>query len=636
MANLFRHLLILVGLYVVSSKPTFSEKYGDLIHTRVGELFRRVEAMQVKKDEPFIPPLLWEKHKGMYESDIKFYFHGHLDLYLFREAFKVYDDNMFNTAWITQCLLEAYMYGNSPKPSDEQIFSSVKSIKEYHNKNLNYSNSLMTFWPQQYNETTKTWVSYPVNLHNFFELAGDFNATFLETILKDLGFADLASIMERLMKSRDGYLRAFLIPPDFDDTFVNVGLGSLLTEAAADFPQSHQQWLSQNTNLTSVFDGLKKYAYRPLSKNDAVNTIDCRTYFYLRHFLEKQVDDKQDIALVPTWIQDLNEVQTMGPKGVDMPFNINNVDATVAANGVFGITSSILSGLVDPNLLHDQDLMQIYLNTSNLLAHMINYNFSSRPDLALLYYPSAFEFYWFVARTYAELQRSTKKGPLPYPVMDFVRDSLGEVLKGTMTEAVLNASIPNGDSQVYFDDFVGDGDLDSNNKTIIRGEDRLFTTAMAINALITTWTTFDKDSRHLVWEKDVPKEVRETVEKAANFLVHNMFSFKPWNAFFSGSVKGTTTFPLYPVNRVSIKVRKSADYTNKGLTPEAVRIYGMQGVIPESAYQELLKEKWFINAPLDFHGYNGYPDYWPFWCSEAYTYVTSMLALAKVSNSVDL
>ena len=97
-------------------------------------------------------------------------------------------------------------------------------------------------------------------------------------------------------------LRSFVIPPDFDDAFVNLGLGALLSETKQDFPASHAQWMSQNTNVTSVFDALKKYAYRPMSSNDAVNIIDARTYFCLRHFLEDAVKNKDEIALIPTWV----------------------------------------------------------------------------------------------------------------------------------------------------------------------------------------------------------------------------------------------------------------------------------------------------------------------------------------------
>ena len=66
-----------------------------------------------------------------------------------------------------------------------------------------------------------------------------------------------------------------------------------------------------------------------------------------------------------------------------MPFDINNIDVSVAANGVFGTTSAILNGLVDADILDDSDIRQIYQNSSSLIECMIETNFSSRHDLAL-------------------------------------------------------------------------------------------------------------------------------------------------------------------------------------------------------------------------------------------------------------
>ncbi|KAL3861277.1 hypothetical protein ACJMK2_007320 [Sinanodonta woodiana] len=609
---------------------------ADPLDTTIQRLFDKIYSLQVKRDEPFIPPLFWEKHKGMYESDVKFYFHGGPDMTLFRHSFKVYDDNMFATSWITSCLLEAYKFGNGPKPSEEQIVSAVASLKAYQDKNLNYTNSLMAFWPQHYNSTSKTWVSYPDNLHNFFEIVGDFNWTKVEDFLKKLGFSDVALIMERLLAVRTMYLGAFLLPPDFDDTFVNLGLGSLLSSLADDLPQSYEQWRSQNTNISSIFSALKRFAYRPLSNNYAVNLIDERTYVFLRFFLEKLQNDNEDIALIPTWVQDLKEEEVWAQRGVHIPGNTNNVDVTVAANGVFGITSAILNGLLEPEILDDPEMQQIYLNTSSLIGFMISTNFSARRDLALLYYPSEFEFYWFVARTYAELRQFSKKGSLPHPVMKRVEDYLGESLKTNMTATILNAVISDGNTMIYFDDFLGDGDLDANNKTVKYAEDRLYTTAMAVNALITTWTVYDEKTKSLIWDKDTPTEVHHTIEKSANFLVNNVLdsNLKPWNAFFSGSIKGPTTYGGYPLNMM--------EFFNGTVIPGDVHQFhyyensaiGVQGIIPETEYQELLKEKWFGRLPItEFHGFNAYPDYWPFWCSEAYTYVTSLLALAKFKNA---
>ncbi|KAH3781357.1 hypothetical protein DPMN_159184 [Dreissena polymorpha] len=153
----------------------FSVNGGNLnrddVKNTVNSLFKKVTSEQVKHDSQFVPPVFWEKKRGMWESDVRFYFHGHEDLFLMREAFSIYDDNMFATAWIASCLLESFRYGNGPKPSEEAITAAVMSIEEYHNKNVNYSNSLMTFWPQKYNATFQAWSSYPYNLHHFFHLA---------------------------------------------------------------------------------------------------------------------------------------------------------------------------------------------------------------------------------------------------------------------------------------------------------------------------------------------------------------------------------------------------------------------------------------------------------------------------------
>lgn len=39
-----------------------------------------------------------------------------------------------------------------------------------------------------------------------------------------------------------------------------------------------------------------------------------------------------------------------------MPFNVNNIDVTVAANGIYGITNGVLSNLLPYSLLDDPDI----------------------------------------------------------------------------------------------------------------------------------------------------------------------------------------------------------------------------------------------------------------------------------------
>lgn len=52
-------------------------------------------------------------------------------------------------------------------------------------------------------------------------------------------------------------------------------------------------------------------------------------------------------------VQNIDEVRTDYYKGVAMPFEMNNVDVTVAANSVYGITSAVLSGLLPASILDD-------------------------------------------------------------------------------------------------------------------------------------------------------------------------------------------------------------------------------------------------------------------------------------------
>ena len=48
-----------------------------------------------------------------------------------------------------------------------------------------------------------------------------------------------------------------------------------------------------------------------------------------------------------------------------------------------------------------------------MIAFMINNSLFGRADLALTYYPSVFEFYWFVARTFHRMEIALQTQPLP-------------------------------------------------------------------------------------------------------------------------------------------------------------------------------------------------------------------------------
>ncbi len=103
-----------------------------------------------------------------------------------------------------------------------------------------------------------------------------------------------------------------------------------------------------------------------------------------------------------TWL--LNEDEE-NPGKIFMPFETNNVDATVSANFLFGLTFQIMSDSIKPSEL-PSDLKLMIHNTVDLIEYVIDTVSKGRLDLILVYYPSKYDFYWFVARIVNLLKRN--------------------------------------------------------------------------------------------------------------------------------------------------------------------------------------------------------------------------------------
>ena len=85
-------------------------------------------------------------------------------------------------------------------------------------------------------------------------------------------------------------------------------------------------------------------------------------------------------------MQNIAEQRRLKEAKISMPFNVNNVDLTVSANAIYGITSASIDNINNFGTLfiQSEDLRQTYLNTTKFITTSINSNFSSRPDLALV------------------------------------------------------------------------------------------------------------------------------------------------------------------------------------------------------------------------------------------------------------
>ena len=208
---------------------------------------------------------------------------------------------------------------------------------------------------------------------------------------------------------------------------------------------------------------MKKYAYRPFGSGDTA-IIDPRTYFYMRKYLHT-LDEQYPAAFVTTWAHTITE--DYGTRfSFGMPFHVNNVDLTVGANSIYGMTAAVLSNLTDSKEWFDEDLQVIYENTSSLITHMISHNFSSRPDFALTYYPSIYNFYWFTSRTLHLIRTYASGHTLPYAVMERVLDRLSLTLRENVTADLLKRATTDKDGLVYFEDFLGNGDKNILGETV--------------------------------------------------------------------------------------------------------------------------------------------------------------------------
>ncbi len=163
-------------------------------------------------------------------------------------------------------------------------------------------------------------------------------------------------------------LNAFCIPPDFDDTYLNLGLGATLSNLKNQYPKVYNSWLSNNTEINRLAEVTSKYAYRPFDLDLDKNVIDTRTYFWSREFIYEAQSAGQPLALITTWIQNIGEQRVLKEERVSMPFNINNVDVTVCANSIYGITSGSIFNTNDFGtlFLNTPDLQHIYLNSTKL------------------------------------------------------------------------------------------------------------------------------------------------------------------------------------------------------------------------------------------------------------------------------
>lgn len=174
-------------------------------------------------------------------------------------------------------------------------------------------------------------------------------------------------------------------------------------------------------------------------------------------------------------MQSIDEQRKLYDKRCSMPFNMNNVDVTVGANAIYGITAGAIynvNGFGDVFMANPK-MIQTYLNTTRFISWAIQTNFTNRPDLAQVYYPSRFNFLWYTSRTLFLIDNELQflhwgQGDQAHKsnlkrledILSEARGYLKEAFENDVTEYLIRNVVNATAQATYFRDFLGLNDTD--------------------------------------------------------------------------------------------------------------------------------------------------------------------------------
>ena len=624
-----------------------SSSIEDRINDRVGALAAKIVSMQYEEDKsyfpskgPPFPPIVCSHERGLFGCDIKIKLPNDRFGTVTRRI-SIPDSNGFATIFITQFLLESIELMPQISLPSRTVESAISAILNHRDKNQHpkdlYKNPRFSFWTQRKKEGH--YISWPTNLAEPLSQLNDF-----ATLLKDSPMMgkDHDALNSALLGPAEG-VRTFGIPADADDTSKAHELGSYLLSRGIKYSRAATHWRISGGRFP--VEALAKYAYRPFSSDRQENTIDPRTYFWLRGFLDQKKEkgsclDKSSVILPTTWLQNMAESGHYWKKGESMPGGVNNIDASVATNVLLGLTAAIQQNSLGSNHIDlpdwmSPDIQKMYSDTADMLSWMIEDQLMEDDEKArsiLLYYPSKIDFYYFMSRLSHALENFNDVNHFP---------SFMEKSKNRMTQAMRDQGTQYLLSRVI----VKDGTMYWEEKLAHR-DDRLFTTAAAVNALLDIWTETKVTSSRSVkekvnkvsrsWIKGTPLEVVKAVEKAGLFLLDSgnpdRSELKPNNVFFSASFHAG--LPMARAHNIH-EYSDGEEIKPGGDLPMAIKegksyTHGISGYVSPEEYQKLQMEADAFYPSLKKKTDANEDPFSVYWSSPGVTYSFMMLALAKI------
>ncbi|EFA83189.1 hypothetical protein PPL_03979 [Heterostelium album PN500] len=541
-----------------------------------------------------------------------------------RRIIGIPDTNMFVTEIILYCLLESQ--ANGIVLDKRMIDLGMDSILEFRDKNFDNDLGIYGFWSQSRNESSNQLFTNSANiLGPLNDLERLMMSPVVGMMLKSLNI-DLSNVaaFSNVIKNN------FKIPSDNDDTCGNLLLGMKLRNSVN--TEIYKKWEENNQNIKKTIEIITFNSYQPFSKDVKKNVIDSRSYYFVHEFIQDWISNgrKQDDFVLPfTWFVDF-PLGTNPNAFKTIPTTYNSVDLVVVINTFYALSTSLI---VHGDSILNQDVERMMRS----IIYFFEWGFKSgfvydRYDVGSVFYPSIYTFSWSISRVVDFLE--TQSQTLPNHLPSMLNDSLvllRDIMMNVGTNQILQRMKSDGNGGVYWEDFLGNADTLQGVKKEY-GEDRFYSSALALNVLIDTWTITCGDTVNRRWRDNTPQPVKSAVNNGISYIVENIFDnpTQTFNAFFDMGERGPSTQATsYPINYCYDKIGVECKFSPSN--PEGV-VGAVSGVIPDNQYQEMLKMKWANNTvPTTWSGsFNG--SSLVFWSSQPLTYSVSLLALSKSLN----
>jgi hypothetical protein len=279
--HLLLGILILIAL-------AHAVDYDQFVRDRLAEVrAARFQNNQAYWPQDSYPPQQWDQQKGLFASYVHVNFHGKSPISDLRGLYKFPDNNGFVTMFVLQAMIEAAELNSDIEVGDDEIVESLEALKTHMDKNHPAGSPIVSFWNQKINAKGNYYKSFPENIA--IPISRGMSGTdMLIKFANSIGMGYLAPVLELLGDTFSRVLREVSIPSDFDDTGCNLALGMKLKNLNSKYESASRLWSENNQDLGYLFKMLKKYHYDPSSPDVDHSTIDPRTYFWIRNFVEKK------------------------------------------------------------------------------------------------------------------------------------------------------------------------------------------------------------------------------------------------------------------------------------------------------------------------------------------------------------